>query len=843
MAEKNVVRQDVVQIIWESDMALLNTVTSQMDKLTGNLADVGKGFRGVTAGADFAGDAVKDLVKQGRGLSKMPVSDAADDFGGLTRNAGKSEKAVREVAAAGRKLKSMGADAAARDFKKLESGAGSAEKSVKALDRLKLSGLTRGLETAYNKMDGLAKKAGEVNGKLKEKFKSAGGDFLAAAGITMGVGAAVKSGVDYQQSVNQLQARTGASDKEMKALSGTIRELYADNMGEDFSDVANSVATVRSITGQSGEALKSLTHNALSFRDTFEFDVNESVRAADMMMRQFGVSGDQAYSLIAQGAQQGLDKNGDLLDTVNEYSVHFKQLGFSAEEMMNMMASGAKSGTFSVDKLGDTLKEFGIRSKDGSKSTQEAFAALGLNAAKLSDDFAHGGAAGKKAFMAVTQKLAAMKDPLQQDAVGVALFGTMWEDLQAQGVFALTKLNGNIKGTTDALDKINEVRYNDLGSALGALGRTFTTEIILPLTTGLSQDFSNAVNTAKQYIQDFGVGLRGEGSAIGTVWGQVGLLFRAVGGTIGAVLGFAVRHANILVPAIMAIVIAMTVWKVVSAAVAFAEKTRAIVAAIAAGKTIFAAGAQWLMNTAMYACPALWLVGVLLIVVAVIGLVVWGLSKLIGMFTGANDAAKDFGGGIGDLTNSLDAFSGKDVSMNMGVEGDPAAQLQQNIDGMQGTGVDIPANMTPEMGNMDLSGYEMPVTMTAEDDSKNLAGKFADNSGFNDSWEPKDYMKQPEAQVRQMTQVPTQQAAPATQAEDAGLDGYSPGTSTNETNNYSSTDSRRNESFTYSPTVNVTVHGSGDDAKQEERVKVQVKKVLREEFETFRRKHGRLIEA
>ena len=72
-------------------------------------------------------------------------------------------------------------------------------------------------------------------------------------------------------------------------------------------------------------------------------------------------------------AQNGLDKNGDLLDTINEYSVHFKQAGFDAESMFNMLINGTESGTFSVDKLGDTVKEFFIRAKDGSDSTIGAF--------------------------------------------------------------------------------------------------------------------------------------------------------------------------------------------------------------------------------------------------------------------------------------------------------------------------------------------------------------------------------------------------------------------------------------------------------------------------------------
>ena len=114
----------------------------------------------------------------------------------------------------------------------------------------------------------------------------------------------------------------------------------------------------------------------------------ESTRAADMMMRQFSITSEEAFNLIAHGAQNGLDKNGNLLDSINEYSVHFEQLGFDAEEMFNMFSNGAETGVFDIDKLGDAVKEFGIRAKDGSNTTVEAFELLGLNANEMQAKFA-----------------------------------------------------------------------------------------------------------------------------------------------------------------------------------------------------------------------------------------------------------------------------------------------------------------------------------------------------------------------------------------------------------------------------------------------------------------------
>ena len=151
-------------------------------------------------------------------------------------------------------------------------------------------------------------------------------------------------------------------------------------------------------------------------------------------MDQFGMTSEQAYNLLAQGAQNGMNANDDLTDIVKEYSVQFKTMGFTAEEMFNMLSNGAKEGGFSIDVMGDAMKEFNIRSKDGSKASNEAFKSLGLNADNLTKSFAKGGEEGKKAFSEVMKKLKGMKDPVEQNTAGVALFGTMWEDLGAKAI-------------------------------------------------------------------------------------------------------------------------------------------------------------------------------------------------------------------------------------------------------------------------------------------------------------------------------------------------------------------------------------------------------------------------
>ena len=181
-----------------------------------------------------------------------------------------------------------------------------------------------------------------------------------------------------QTAYNNFSAKTGAVGQE---YNDAIDSLYNNAYGSDRTAIAEAMAEVQQQTNEMDSSkLEDYTAKAMLLEETFGYDVQESMRAVNMLMEQFGVTSDEAFNMLTQASQAGLNKNGDLLDTVNEYSVHYKQLGYSAEEMFNSLQNGTAEGTFSVDKLGDAMKEFGIRTKDTATTTQEGFGLLGYSA-------------------------------------------------------------------------------------------------------------------------------------------------------------------------------------------------------------------------------------------------------------------------------------------------------------------------------------------------------------------------------------------------------------------------------------------------------------------------------
>ena len=124
-----------------------------------------------------------------------------------------------------------------------------------------------------------------------------------------------------------------------------LRQLYGDNYGESMDDVAPTLAAVRQQLDADWptDQLKTVTEDAITLRDPFGYEVTDSIRAAKALVDNFGVDGDEAFRLIAEGARNGLDYSGELLDTVSEYSVQFKKLGLSANDMFKVMQSGART--------------------------------------------------------------------------------------------------------------------------------------------------------------------------------------------------------------------------------------------------------------------------------------------------------------------------------------------------------------------------------------------------------------------------------------------------------------------------------------------------------------------
>ena len=112
--------------------------------------------------------------------------------------------------------------------------------------------------------------------------KAVGTSFVAVGGAAAAVSTyAVNVANDMDKAMNSFIASTGTAEEEAERYQQVLENIYANNYGEDFQDIADSMAKVQqNIDGLSDEQLQQLTESAFALRDTFEYDVSESTRAA-----------------------------------------------------------------------------------------------------------------------------------------------------------------------------------------------------------------------------------------------------------------------------------------------------------------------------------------------------------------------------------------------------------------------------------------------------------------------------------------------------------------------------------------------------------------------------------
>lgn len=356
--------------------------------------------------------------------------------------------------------------------------------------KLGVSGVSSGISSALGGLGGL----------------SSALPVAAIAGVgaaLVGVGTvAVNVADDMKGAMNTFLASTGTAREETERYQAILEDIYNNNYGDSFEDIANAMASVKQNLGDLDDAtLQEITESAFALRDTFEYDVTESTRAAKAMMDNFGISGQDAMSMIAAGAQNGLDYSGELIDSINEYSVQFAKMGLDADDMFKIFEKGAESGAFNLDKIGDAVKEMSIRVVDGSDTTREGFQLLGLDADTMARKFAAGGETAKEAFNETIKALASMEDPIAQNTAGVNILGTMWEDLGADAVTALAEIEEGAYDTEEAMNGIKEVKYDSLGDMFEALKRNVET-LLIPIGEALMPLLESFMESGLQIVEE-----------------------------------------------------------------------------------------------------------------------------------------------------------------------------------------------------------------------------------------------------------------------------------------------------------------------------------------------------
>ncbi|MFY0147696.1 phage tail tape measure protein [Bacillus cytotoxicus] len=406
------------------------------------------------------------------------------------------------------------------------------------------------VQKAANGMHDKFQKAGESISKVGNKMQDVGTNMTTGLSLPLaGIGAAaVKVASDFDTSQRNIQSSLGLSAKSAENLGKIAKDTWKDGFGQSLEEVDQALIKVyQNMKDVPYDELESATKSAMTLGKTFDTDINEVTRGAGQLMNQFGIESKEAFDLFAAAGQEGLNFSNEMFDNVAEYAPLYKQAGFSAQEMFTIMANGTRDGSYNLDYINDLVKEFGIRVQDGSKGVADAFAEMSPETQKIWDNFNKGKATAADVFNAVLGDLGKMDDKVKANQLGVAVFGTKWEDMGAEAVLGLNNASGALKNVDGAMKDMQKTQQEAFGvrwqklvrttmASLEPLGQAIIdiAEVALPPIIKAVEWAAKAFSAIPKPIQIGIVAILGMVAVLGPLVAMLGFMTSGVGAFVGS---------------------------------------------------------------------------------------------------------------------------------------------------------------------------------------------------------------------------------------------------------------------------------------------------------------------
>lgn len=391
----------------------------------------------------------------------------------------------------------------------------------------------RGAAADVDGLDGAARRTTGPGGGLGGMVGMLGGPVGIAAGVAgaaiVGVGAAAfNMSADMDAAMRLTQQQLGLTEEQAQAMKPAIEDLFVSGLVGSAEEGAAAIAQARQqLKGMSDEELGGAAQQVLMLSNTFGEDYGKTLNTINTLQQQFGLTFDEAANFVTTGFQRGLNTSGDFLDSVGEYSTQFSEAGFGADQFFSIMETGQQGGVLGTDKMSDAMKEFRIITAEGSEDTKEALNAIGIDAAKLYEGMSDGSITSADAFKLVQDGLKGIDDQTLQNNLGVALFGTQWEDATGTAILGVDATKTSIDDMTGATDALTgqtqtlsqqwESTKRELLLALGPIGDELLKlaqeympqlkEAGLWLAGFLRDNLPGAIENTRQFFIDLGEGV------------------------------------------------------------------------------------------------------------------------------------------------------------------------------------------------------------------------------------------------------------------------------------------------------------------------------------------------
>lgn len=242
-----------------------------------------------------------------------------------------------------------------------------------AMNTGSITGMVTALMGLQSSVSGITGGISGLGAALKSTLLSPVGIAVGAIGglAAMFVGSA-KASEEFEVSIRQLSALTGASGEDLEDLKQKVLDL-SDATGKSAPEIADTFKLIGSQAPQllkDSDALADVTKAAITLSKASGMDVVDSGKAVTTVMNQMGVSADNAGHIIdamAKAAQAGsgdidyittaLEKSGSMAASVG---VSFDEITAAIE----MMADKESSADVAGSQLKSTLLKLAVSKND-----------------------------------------------------------------------------------------------------------------------------------------------------------------------------------------------------------------------------------------------------------------------------------------------------------------------------------------------------------------------------------------------------------------------------------------------------------------------------------------------
>lgn len=453
--------------------------------------------------------------------------------------------------------------------------------------------------------------------KFNVKLTVDGKEQLATATTNIGdlrkaVSSAVKDADKFRVSLLNWSQGLQAVD----AITDTLGKVSTSlsQVSAKMNGLQQSSNAVTLLTGKTGDEMLRFRNSVQAVADYFGMDFKEVMQSANAMSKGFGISIDEAISLIRDGLVSGANANGEFLDTIKEYPRYFKEAGLSAEDFVAISTNAAKQGVFS-DKGVDVIKEGNLRIREMTKATADALNGIGISADGVQKALQDGSMTTFEVMQQVAAKLKEL--PASSSQVGTAIadiFGGPGEDAGLEYIKTLdgVKLSmDDVKAATNGIAEQQERQIKMQENVKNAMSSVI--------------DLSKIYADVRPYID---------------LTAQIGLAAMGVGGFVKTLQAMNIQHAVAAIR-VKTTGAAMLLCGVnANRAAAF---TRVFSAALRSGA--FSATA---LKIALRGLMSATVIGAALMAVGVI------IEKLVASFDKAGDEAGEAAKGIEELGDQAD---------------------------------------------------------------------------------------------------------------------------------------------------------------------------------------------